>query len=180
MRDKLGRFVKGKSASPETQFKKGLTPWNKDSKGYKVKTGNYNYNSGFQKGHLSYNKGGNKWSEKSRIKFSSTQQGIKVSEWDGFKSSLNHRLRTSAKYQIWRNAVFLRDNFTCQNHNCKFCNNKIGVFLNAHHMKSVAEFPELMFSINNGITYCEEFHFKGNLHQGIAKKQLNFIGGKIL
>ncbi len=160
------------------RFKKGHIPWNKGLKGYNNKTGNYNKNSGFQKGHENFHKKGNKWTEESRIKFSSTQQGLASSEWMGFKSNLNHRLRTSAKYQIWRNAVFLRDNFICQNHNCKFCNNKIGVFLNAHHIRSIAEFPKLMFNIDNGITYCEEFHFRGSLHEGIAKKQLNFIGGK--
>ncbi len=185
-RDKLGRFLKGKSANENTQFKKGIVPWNKGLK----------YSSPKSKGREIWNKGkhlskehrikigegnkGKKWNDESKIKFSATQQGISLEDWYGFKSTLNHRLRTSAKYNIWRNAIFLRDNFTCQNHNCKFCNNKIGVFLQAHHIKSIAEYPELMFRIDNGITYCEEFHLRGNLHKGIAKKQLNLTGGKIL
>ncbi len=155
------------------KFVKGVIPWNKGKSGYKNKSENYNKNSGFQKGHENYHKKGNVWTEKSRIKFSSTQQGIKISEWEGFRSELNHRLRTSAKIQIWRNAVFLRDNFTCQNEDCEFCNNKIGVLLHAHHVKSWKDFPELRFNINNGITYCAEFHLKSNLHKKV--KQLNFM-----
>ena len=71
-------------------------------------------------------------------------------------------------WKIWREAVFLKDNFTCQNNNCFYCNNKIGVMLHSHHIKSFAEYPELRFDINNGITYCKEFHINSKkLHKGI-------------
>ena len=85
--------------------------------------------------------------------------------WQGGIGLLNHRLRASAKYQIWRNAVLIRDNFTCQNPNCEFCNNKIGVMLHPHHIKLLKSFPELAYNINNGITYCAEFHIKSGLHK---------------
>ena len=90
--------------------------------------------------------------------------GEKNVNWKGGITSLNDKLRSSSKFKIWREAVFLRDNFTCQNKKCKFCNNKIGVFLHPHHIKQLAFYPELAFDINNGITYCAEFHLKSNLH----------------
>lgn len=82
---------------------------------------------------------------------------------------LNELLRHGAKWQIWRNIVFLRDNFTCQNPNCKFCNNKVGVKLHPHHIKPLALYTDLVYDINNGITYCAEFHLKSKLHREIQK-----------
>jgi len=174
-RNKLGRFVKGERVSEKTEFKKGNIPWNKWMKGYSNKKGNYHENSGFQKGHKNYNEKGHRWSEESRINKSAKLQGIEVSEWTDFKSELNRRLRNSSKWKVWRELVFLRDNFTCQNKNCKFCNNKMGVILHPHHIKQVKDYPELIFNVENGITYCAEFHLKSNLHKKI--KQVNLIGG---
>jgi len=91
--------------------------------------------------------------------------GKKLSEhpnWKGGVSFIYHTerqiLMSQSIYKIWRELVFQRDNFTCQNPNCEFCENKIGKKLNAHHIKSWKEFPELRFKLDNGITYCEKFH----------------------
>lgn len=100
-----------------------------------------------------------------RKKHSAKLQGISIEEWKGFKNTLNKRLRLSSKWKIWREVIFLRDNFTCQNTNCSFCKNKIGVLLHPHHIKLLSEYPELTFNINNGITYCAEFHLKSELHK---------------
>lgn len=89
--------------------------------------------------------------------------------WKGGITSLNEKLRKQSKWKIWREAVFLRDNFICQNPNCNFCQNKIGVMLHPHHVKPVSLYPNLIFDINNGITYCEEFHLKSGLHKGIME-----------
>ena len=80
------------------------------------------------------------------------------SNWKGGITPINHLLRVSSKYKIWRELVFLRDNFTCQNSNCPFCGNKIGGELHPHHIKSFSKFPELRFNVNNGITLCADFH----------------------
>ncbi len=64
-------------------------------------------------------------------------------------------IRFSKEYKRWRFDVFVRDNFTCQNKNCG--DNK-GGNLNAHHIKSFADFPELRFDVDNGITLCEDCH----------------------
>ena len=87
--------------------------------------------------------------------------------WKGGVTPLNKLMRENSKMKIWRELVFLRDNFTCQNTNCEFCNNKIGVFLHPHHVRSMALFPELAFMVDNGITYCAGFHLKSGLHKNI-------------
>lgn len=128
------------------------------------------------------NKGKNYWkdkkfSEKHRENLSEAVKGEKHYNWKGGITSLNKLLRHSSKWRIWRELVFLRDNFTCQNPNCPYCNNKIGVFLHPHHIKPLALYPELVFDVNNGITYCAEFHLNSKeLHKGIQK---NFIGEKL-
>ena len=95
--------------------------------------------------------------------------------WKGGITPLNKRLRCSSKWKIWRELVFLRDNFTCQNINCEYCNNKIGVMLHPHHIKQLALYPELAFNVNNGVTYCAEFHLNSKLHINI--KDLLMQGG---
>ncbi len=82
---------------------------------------------------------------------------------------LNKLLRSTSKWKIWRELVFLRDNFTCQNFNCPYCDNKMGVLLHPHHIKPLALFPELVFNVDNGITYCAEFHLESGLHKNIQK-----------
>jgi len=87
--------------------------------------------------------------------------GEKHWNWKGGISTVTHVLRNCAKYQIWRNLVFLRDNFICQECGVKNGDGKT-ICLNAHHIRKFSEYPELMFDVNNGITYCKECH--KNLH----------------
>ena len=101
--------------------------------------------------------------------------GDKHYNWKGGITPINKLLRLSSMWRIWREAVFLRDNFTCQNPNCEFCNNQIGIKLHPHHIKSLANNPELVFKVDNGITYCEEFHIKSGLHKGIMQGVKNRI-----
>jgi len=108
-----------------------------------------------------------------RLEFSEMRLGQNNPAWKGGVTSVNKLLRISSKWKIWRELVFLRDNFTCQNKNCKFCNNKIGGKLHPHHIKPVALFPELVFRVDNGITYCAEFHIKGGIHKGLLKNVNN-------
>lgn len=114
-KQKIKQALQGKRTSKITEFKKGITPWNRgkriDMKKYK-----------------SY---GN---------------------WQGGKTEEAKRLRNSIDYALWRTAVFMRDDYICQE-----CGDKGGK-LEADHIKPFALYPELRFAIDNGRTLCELCH----------------------
>lgn len=56
-------------------------------------------------------------------------------------------------YKKWRTQVYKRDHYKCQWPGCR-----IAKKLNAHHIKTWANFPGLRFHINNGITLCKYHH----------------------
>ena len=60
-------------------------------------------------------------------------------------------------YNEWRRQVFKRDRYTCQICGVNNENSK-NVYLNAHHIKPKRLFPELKFSVENGITLCVDCH----------------------
>ena len=78
----------------------------------------------------------------------------------GYRTIKNSRARLYEKINLWRLAVFERDNYTCQD--CK----KNGCYIEAHHIKSWAKYPELRFNINNGKTLCKDCHKKTKNYKG--------------
>jgi predicted restriction endonuclease len=56
-------------------------------------------------------------------------------------------------YKQWRKNVYSRDKHCCQ---WPGCNSRKK--LNAHHIKTWADFPSLRFSLDNGITLCYLHH----------------------
>lgn len=78
--------------------------------------------------------------------------GEKSHLWRGGVTSKNVKIRHSIKYKKWRELVFERDDYTCQN--CK----KRGIYLEAHHKKGFSKYPKLRFDVNNGISYCKKCH----------------------
>ena len=149
MKSNSGSFKKGEHNNPNTEFKEGGLP-----------------KTAFKKGNKPWNKG----KKGLQIAWNRGLDGEKSHSWKGGVTPFNSLLRSSSKFKIWRELVFLRDNFTCQNKDCKFCDNKIGVFLHPHHIKQLAFYPELAFKVDNGITYCAEYHLKSNLHEIVQKE----------
>lgn len=81
--------------------------------------------------------------------------GAKHHWWKGGITDENTKIRESLEYHLWREAVFARDNWTCQE-----CGDDRGGNLNAHHIKSFSKHKELRTSIENGVTLCVECHKK--------------------
>lgn len=82
--------------------------------------------------------------------------GSKHWNWKGGISDENKNVRLSLQYEIWRNEVYKRDRWTCRL--CKkHCQRKNIV---AHHIQLFADFPELRFVVDNGITLCRKCHIK--------------------
>ena len=80
--------------------------------------------------------------------------GSNASNWQGGKTSQSQIIRHRKEMRLWRESVFKRDNWTCQE-----CKVKGGI-LNAHHIKPFSLFPELIFAIDNGVTLCVKCHVK--------------------
>ena len=72
--------------------------------------------------------------------------------WQGCITSVNQTIRHSVEYKLWREAVFKRDDYTCQ-----ICFTR-GKELQADHIKPFSLYPELRFAIDNGRTLCVECH----------------------
>jgi hypothetical protein len=95
------------------------------------------------------------------------QGGENNPSWAGGKTPLLKKQRASKEYSEWRDKIFKRDNYTCQD--CKIKNVK----LNAHHKEGFAKYENLRFDINNGITLCEKCHGeRHNKKWGVAKWNL--------
>lgn len=71
----------------------------------------------------------------------------------------------TARWKKWRNSIYDRDNYCC-----KMCGSKNKIV--AHHIIPRRDFPELMFSINNGITICNVCHGKVNYNEYLFVKEL--------
>jgi len=99
---------------------------------------------------------GKKLSLEVRKKLSEAHKGEKAYNWKGDESANKIRLRHQLEAKLWREAVFTRDDWTCQK--CK----QRGGKLHAHHIKSFANFPKLRFAIDNGVTLCKKCHQGGH------------------
>lgn len=82
------------------------------------------------------------------------QKGSNHPNWKGGITRDKH---ANSQVKKWRQSVFKRDNYTCQN-----CGKRSGngekVYLEAHHILAWCNYPELRFELSNGMTLCKECH----------------------
>jgi len=82
--------------------------------------------------------------------------------WKGGIVNQNKIIRNSIEFNLWRQSIFSKDGWICQN--CKIKGGK----LHAHHILNFSEHIEIRFAIDNGITLCEKCHW--NFHKIYGKK----------
>jgi hypothetical protein len=123
---------------------------------------------------------GIKLSEETKRKISEHRKGKTKMEkhpnWKGGITPEIIKIRNSVEIKQWRKAVFERDNFTCQ-----ICEQHGGDLV-AHHINNFADFPELRFAIDNGITLCKKCHtmfhtiygFKNNTKEQLEEFRVKF------
>lgn len=92
------------------------------------------------------------WTIEERHRHGDTYRGKNNVNWKGGVTPKNKAIRHSLDYKLWRDAVFKRDNFTCQS-----CGQRGGV-LNADHIRPFARFEALRFDVDNGRTLCVTCH----------------------
>jgi 5-methylcytosine-specific restriction endonuclease McrA len=103
--------------------------------------------------------GSNYCSKPCQDKGAELRTGPLSANWQGGKIRESHLIRRTAEYARWREAVFERDNYTCQH--CGIRSGKgVAVVLHPHHIKQFAFYPELRFVVSNGLTVCRPCHLK--------------------
>ena len=157
LKGRMPKFIPnniGKHLSVATEFKNGHPQSN---------TGRTHFKKGCKlteeaKSNISKRLMGNKYSLgykhtlETRIKDSEARKGVKHWNWQGGINPINDTIRKSFEFRIWREAVFTRDSYTCQK-----CG-RLGGEERSHHIKNFAQYPELRFAIDNGITLCKKCH----------------------
>ncbi len=100
---------------------------------------------------------------------SKNKKGQNHWNWKGGISEKDKLLRRTPEYNQWRLLVYKRDYYTCQKCGHKHIN------LIAHHIKTFAEFEDLRFKIDNGVTVCRSCHKKIHKEIGITTRFSNKI-----
>lgn len=181
MRNIKGQFVKGHKHSEESKQKirENHAHWNKGKK-FPSMTGENNPAKrpevrekiskavkGAKKNYIVWNKG-KTWSKEIREKLSKSLKGRKVwnkglkgymageknCNWKGGITPINTKIRNSLEMKQWREAVFARDDYRCQD-----CGERGGE-LHADHIYPFALFPLLRLVLANGRTLCIDCHRK--------------------
>lgn len=89
-----------------------------------------------------------------RRKISDAQKGNKHYNWRGGITGCQRTIRRSMEYRLWREAVFERDDYTCQRCSARGC------YIEANHVLPFAFFADIRFEVLNGETLCKNCHNK--------------------
>ncbi len=103
---------------------------------------------------------GTVWTDEKKMRLQGRFVGEKSPRWIADRSKLrkysdDNLDRRSYAYSYWRRVVYKRDGFCCKINNSD-CSGRI----EAHHILSWKDYPELRFDVNNGITVCKYHHPK--------------------
>lgn len=119
---------------------------------------------------------GKKMSQVQKEKLSIAKTGKKgelSNAWKNGLTSKNQLIRSSIEGKLWIQSVFARDGYVCQKTGVK------GGKLAAHHILNFAQYPELRFAIDNGITLSEkshkEFHKKYGIKNNTREQLVEFL-----
>ena len=97
-------------------------------------------------------------SEETRKKLSEAHKGENHWNWKEDRKSLkkSEKKHLDGQYRDWMNGVKNRDEWKCRisDENCKGR-------IEAHHILNWIDYPELRYSLTNGITLCQAHHPKG-------------------
>lgn len=69
----------------------------------------------------------------------------------------------TSKYKAWREKVMKRDKYLCQE--CARYGRRTEATV-AHHIKHLDEYPELRYSVANGMALCAACHSKAHPEKG--------------
>jgi hypothetical protein len=134
----IHRKIHPKGFTNSGSFKPGVPSWNNGVDGYLA---------------------GHEVSEETKEKIRLANSGSNAPNWKGGISKAVDCLRHSGRGLDWRKSVFERDNYTCRN-----CGDRSRaghrIIINAHHVKLVSEYPDLIFEVTNGVTLCKSCHLK--------------------
>lgn len=172
LRNLISRRTKEAMADPDvrkrlSESKKGKSPWNKGLKGRRVSPST-EFTAEKTRGEKNVNwKGGPPRCPdcgKEKLDYTPRRcdpcyrafnKGENHYRWKGGTDNALRVKRTSSEYKHWRIQIFRRDFFTCQMNECGYK----GKNIEAHHITTVQDNPELIFDLKNGITLCRPCHF---------------------
>jgi hypothetical protein len=114
---------------------------------------------------------GLKASVQTRARMSAKKQKENNANWRGGIADPNRLLRNSLLGKLWIRAVFVRDNFACQE-----CGQRGGA-LEAHHIQPFSYYEEARFDVDNGKTLCVKCHDEFDKFNCDVAKMIKFIKG---
>jgi len=97
------------------------------------------------------------------------ESGLAHPMWKGGLAKSRQARYKEPEYIEWHDKCLERDNYACQK--CGARNgNGVNIVLQVHHKIHFWERPDLIYDLNNGITFCKSCHQKS--HKGMKKPKV--------